>query len=262
MCATTISPLLGFDGAPSHAIRSQVVNVVRFCPLGMTLASAGDDALIMLWRQRANRAAGFGGAVTSAGALSWGAVCALRGHCDDVYDLCWSPHGDSLFSGGVDGSTIVWNIGKGKPAQIVREHEHYVQGVAWDPADQYIVSVSLDRTSRIYSATSAAKLGKVSRTGQDRSSTLGLDNNAVQREFVCHTVLSKRTASFVMPPKIAPRVQEQLAVQPTAGTAKVMIASPQFESVRDSRASHEPAAVAECSLAEGLGVMGGVIEFG
>ena len=133
--------------------------------------------------------------MNSAGASSWGAVCALRGHCDDVYDLCWSPHGDSLFSGGVDGSTIVWNIGKAKPAQIVREHEHYVQGVAWDPADQYIVSVSLDRTSRIYSATGASKLGKAKK-GKDQSSGIGLDHNAVQREFACHTVLAKRTASF------------------------------------------------------------------
>ena len=38
-----------------HALRAQTVNVVRFCPLGVTLASAGDDALVMLWRERANR---------------------------------------------------------------------------------------------------------------------------------------------------------------------------------------------------------------
>ena len=111
-----------------------------------------------------------------------------------------------LFSGGVDGSTIVWNVPKvrhgarrsspapprtqpcrpcacpisldlfrasrvaraasrpcppapsfgflpttqSKPQQTFRDHEHYVQGVAWDPQGIYLVSISCDRTARIY----------------------------------------------------------------------------------------------------------------
>ena len=104
---------------------SQTVNVVRFCPNGITLASAGDDTLVMLWRERAARAPAFGEAPRPGGAAApatqWAAVCALRGHCADVYDLAWSPRAESLFSGGVDGSTIVWNIAKAKPMQILRE---------------------------------------------------------------------------------------------------------------------------------------------
>ena len=161
-------------------MHSKFVIVVRLCALGVKFASAGDDALIMLWREKAARQA-FGEAAPAAGATAWGPVCALRGHCEDVYDLCWAPRAESLFSGGVDGSTIVWNIGKAKPAQIVREHEHYVQGVAWDPQDQYLVSVSLDRTARLYSASKGVKL--VSKPDDPR-------------DFTCHTVLSKRTHSL------------------------------------------------------------------
>ena len=34
--------------------------------------------------------------------------------------------------------------------QILDAHLHYVQGVAWDPAGQYVASLSSDRTCRIY----------------------------------------------------------------------------------------------------------------
>lgn len=48
----------------------------------------------------------------------WAASGALRGHCADVYDICWSPDGQGLFSGGVDGSTIIWNV-----AKVLERHE-------------------------------------------------------------------------------------------------------------------------------------------
>ena len=47
---------------------------------------------------------------------TWAATGALRGHCSDVYDMCWSPDAQSLFSGGVDGTTIVWNVPKARRA--------------------------------------------------------------------------------------------------------------------------------------------------
>lgn len=143
------------------------------------MASAGDDAIIMLWREKPSRSS-FGDSGTSGGAISWGEdpciqlirgsllclsavqlndllpnvagpVCALRGHSSDVYDLAWAPTSASLFSGGVDGSTIVWNIEKAKPAQTLYDHHNYVQGVSWDPQDEFLVSVSCDRSARVYS---------------------------------------------------------------------------------------------------------------
>ena len=38
----------------------------------------------------------------------------------------------------------------GSPQQVLKDHMHYVQGIAWDPIGQYIASISNDRTCRIY----------------------------------------------------------------------------------------------------------------
>lgn len=40
----------------------------------------------------------------------------------------------------------------GKAIMRVADHKHYVQGVAWDPAGEFLVSQSGDRTCRVYSA--------------------------------------------------------------------------------------------------------------
>ena len=139
--------------------------------------------------ERASRSATvFGepsGGAAPAETTQWAAVCCLRGHCADVGALAWAPRAESLFSGDVSGTTIVWNLGAAKPQQIVREHEHYVQGVAWDPVDEHLVSVSCDRTVRFYS--SKAK----------DAGTLGGLVKPKERDFSCHTVLAKRTQSIV-----------------------------------------------------------------
>ena len=43
---------------------------------------------------------------------------------------------------------MVWDVAKGKGQGRLTEHGHYVQGVAWDPAQQHVVSQSADRTCR------------------------------------------------------------------------------------------------------------------
>ena len=102
---------------------------MRWGPAGGR-ASTADDGMVMLWRDKG-------------GGLGAGAAArALR----DVYDLSWSPSGGA--PGSVDGSCIVWNIAKAKPQQAMRDHEH-PSGVAWDPCDGFVVSVSSDRSARV-----------------------------------------------------------------------------------------------------------------
>ena len=38
----------------------------------------------------------------------------MRGHLEDVYDLCWSPDSTHLISGSVDTTAIIWDVQKGK----------------------------------------------------------------------------------------------------------------------------------------------------
>lgn len=78
----------------------------------------------------------------------------LRGHMEDVYDVCWSPNSQQLISGSVDNTAMVWDVLKGKSQAILRDHNSFVQGVAWDPQNQYLATLSSDRKFRLLDANS------------------------------------------------------------------------------------------------------------
>ena len=44
-------------------------------------------------------------------------VCYLcgRGHIEDVYDISWTNDGNSMVSGSVDNTAIMWDVNKGGP---------------------------------------------------------------------------------------------------------------------------------------------------
>ena len=60
-----------------------------------------------------NLVGGTGDSSPSKNKENWTIVKLLRGHLEDVYDLCWSPDSTSLISGSVDNSAIVWDVLKG-----------------------------------------------------------------------------------------------------------------------------------------------------
>ena len=47
---------------------------------------------------------------------------------------------------------MVWEIGQSgaKLKQVLKGHNHYVQGVAWDPVQQYVATQSSDKSCRVY----------------------------------------------------------------------------------------------------------------
>lgn len=45
---------------------------------------------------------------------NWSLVKLLRGHLEDIYDLCWSPDSSGIISGSIDNSAIVWDVQKGE----------------------------------------------------------------------------------------------------------------------------------------------------
>ena len=125
---------------------SATVNCVRFSPSGEILASGSDDHRIFLWRRNEQR--------TSSGWTFDQIDCRnqithrmLRGHKSDIYTLSWSPNGLFLASGSTDNTICLWNVAKNKRVnEFDNVHSHYVQGVAWDPRDRYVLSQSCDRT--------------------------------------------------------------------------------------------------------------------
>jgi len=82
---------------------------------------------------------------------NWTAVKTLRGHLEDVYDLCWSSDSNCIITGSVDNTAIVWDVQKGQQLSMLSDSKQYVQGVVWDPLGQYVVTASSDRIMRIYS---------------------------------------------------------------------------------------------------------------
>lgn len=63
-------------------------------------------------------------------------------------DASWAPDATALLTGSIENVCVVWDVSKGKGQGRLTEHGHYVQGVAWDPAQQHVVSQSADRTCR------------------------------------------------------------------------------------------------------------------
>eukprot|EP00731_Ephydatia_muelleri_P032212 Em0023g719a len=128
---------------------AKAVNVVRFSPDGELLASSGDDNAVLLWKLSDSLVITTG--EDEENKETWTVFKMLRGHLEDVYDLCWSRDSKYIVSGSVDNKAIIWDVQKGQHVCILGESKQYVQGVAWDPQGQWVVTHSNDRSMRIYS---------------------------------------------------------------------------------------------------------------
>lgn len=154
----------------------QAINVIRFNSRGDTLASAGDDGQILLWKRNLDGQTGTRipfGAVDDESSLtdnkeSWYVWKRLRfhSHAPEIYDLVWSPCDNYILCGCMDNFIRVFQIkyknksdkeeeeeGEEEDPKCIfalKEHNHYVQGVAWDPQNKYILSQSTDRSINIY----------------------------------------------------------------------------------------------------------------
>ncbi|XP_071715256.1 chromatin assembly factor 1 subunit FAS2-like [Rutidosis leptorrhynchoides] len=147
----------------SLSYHGSAINAIRFSPSGELLASGADGGELIIWKLHSNDSG-----------QQWKVLKALSFHRKDVLDLEWSTDGLFLFSGSVDNSCIIWDVNKGAVHQILDGHFHYVQGVAWDPINKYVASLSSDRTCRIY-------------VKKPQSKTKGSEKTS----YVCQHVLTK-----------------------------------------------------------------------
>ena len=126
------------------------INCVRFSPNGAYLASASDDTSIILWTKP--KTAGDDWRWDQISSLSdVGRTILSLGHKGDITDLSWSPDSSFLCSSSVDNRCVIWDVDKGDVAERRKDHTQYVQGVAWDPLNEFIVTEGNDRTCRVYS---------------------------------------------------------------------------------------------------------------
>ena len=68
----------------------------------------------------------------------------------DIYDISWCPNSQFLVSSGTDSNMIIWDI-QGTRYTCIQDHSGYIQGVEWTRDDSNIITVSNDRTARVYS---------------------------------------------------------------------------------------------------------------
>ncbi|RHY32594.1 hypothetical protein DYB32_002420 [Aphanomyces invadans] len=129
------------------------VNCVRFSPDGSILASASDDSTIVLWSRPKH--------LVDDDASSWdwstvasnsdvGRVLLACGHKGDITDLSWSPDSQYLCSVSVDNTASIWHVPTAKLIEKRKDHSQFVQGVAWDPLSEFLVTTGNDRSARIY----------------------------------------------------------------------------------------------------------------
>nr|CAD7587363.1 unnamed protein product [Timema genevievae] len=143
----------------------KAVNAVRFSPSGHYLASGDDESVIIVWKQKTDQdAPEFPTNDVDTNKEQWLTMKTLRGHLEDVYDLCWSPDSTCLISGSVDNTAILWDVQKGRNMGILSEHKSFVQGVTWDPKNQYVATMCSDRTCRVFNIQSRKVVSRASKS--------------------------------------------------------------------------------------------------
>lgn len=172
------------------AAHSGSVLTVRFSTSGKVLASAGDDAHVLLFMQSSSKCLSTSGNLMTEdhgeNLEHWNRIRICRGHNLDVVGLAWAPDDSHLVSCSLDSDApiCVWKMnhlsmehgqeGSSQQQQQqkqqhqqqqynsmimqpykvlgVKEHTSTVKGVAFDPAGKYIVSSGDDPAICIFRA--------------------------------------------------------------------------------------------------------------
>ncbi|PQE13504.1 hypothetical protein CJF32_00005397 [Rutstroemia sp. NJR-2017a WRK4] len=150
---------------------TQAVNVVRWAPKGELLASAGDDGNVLLWVPTDAAAAPTFGGDGFEEKEAWRTKHMCRSSGAEIYDLAWSPDSVYFIIGSMDNVARIYNAQSGQLVRQIAEHQHYVQGVAWDPLNEYIATQSSDRSVHIY--TLRTKDGQFSLDNREEPKRIG-----------------------------------------------------------------------------------------
>ncbi|MBD2186628.1 WD40 domain-containing protein [Pseudanabaena mucicola] len=78
----------------------------------------------------------------------------LRGHCDRILSVAFSPNGQILASGSADRTVKLWNPHTGKLIKTLQGHRSWVWGIAISPDSKFLASGSYDHTVKLWNLES------------------------------------------------------------------------------------------------------------
>ena len=157
---------------------SKSVNVVKWSPDGLFLASGSDDCYILVYRYTPDSISTQSfGSNNVKNKENWSRCFTFQGHVMDVLDISWSLRG-ILASASIDNKIMIWNCksqmaaisgtgsgsgsgpgsGSGSgpgsgtytssalisPSHILEGHKSFVKGVSFDPIGRYLASAGGD----------------------------------------------------------------------------------------------------------------------
>ena len=129
---------------------------------------------------------------------------------------------------------MVWEIGQNgaKLKQVLKGHNHYVQGVAWDPVQQYVATQSSDKSCRVYALPGRSAAAEPAPSGE-------YAKPASRKGFTIAAQIRRR----VMPLPLA----EHKKQEEVAGVGELAQGPGQGQGGRELLQKHEDAASAKKS---------------
>jgi WD40 repeat protein/serine/threonine protein kinase len=151
--------------------RQLEVNGLAFSPDGQTLASAGDDGTIALWRINWKR-------------FEARQIRAIKAHPLQVFNVLYSHDGRTLISAGHDKVIRLWDAATGGSTGILEGHHDTAGSIALHPAGKWLASAGRDGEVFVWDLASHTIVRRISVAG---ASLLSADFSTDGRSLAAST---------------------------------------------------------------------------
>ncbi|KAK0426224.1 hypothetical protein QR680_009597 [Steinernema hermaphroditum] len=139
------------------------VNVVRFSPSGQLIASGDVDGAVIVWKIGNPNPESPSSKLHIDPDMPPNKEFWIRSrppfrHDSDVTDIAWNVDSTLLCIASNDDSLNLYHVVSGKRIWRISNFRHFPNGIAWDPLEKYVVTMSTDRKMDIINAKNGAKL--------------------------------------------------------------------------------------------------------